>query len=255
MRLAAGLLGLVLATVLFAPARWLTDRVSQATAGQVQLVNARGTVWSGSADLVLSAGTDSRDRSGLPGGLQWRLRPGLAGIWPALHLALDLPCCAEQPLQLAAQPTASGWVVSAKAWEMAWPAELLAGLGTPWNTLQLQGTLRLQTGPLQARRQDGAWALDGQAALQALEMASQLAPVRPLGSYRATLEATDGAPPRLAVRTEAGPLLIEGSGSWRGGRLRFAGEARADPAHQAELANLLNLMGRRRGDRSLLQMG
>ena len=81
---AAAVLGLLLALAFFAPARWLTDRVTQATAGQVQLVNARGTVWNGSADLVLSAGTDSRDRAGLPGGLQWRLRPGLAGAWPAL---------------------------------------------------------------------------------------------------------------------------------------------------------------------------
>ena len=251
----AAAVGLLAALVGFAPARWLTDAASPATAGQLQLVNARGTVWNGSADLVLSAGADSRDRTGLPGGLQWHLRPGLAGPWPALRLELRLPCCAARPLQLATHPAASGWQLSAGAWDVAWPAELLSGLGTPWNTLQLQGRLRLQTDTLHVRRQDGGWVLDGRAALQATDIASRLASVRPLGTYRATLEAADGLPPKIGVRTESGALQIEGSGSWRGGRLRFAGEARADPAHQADLANLLNLMGRRRGDRSLLQMG
>jgi general secretion pathway protein N len=247
--------GCLLAGVVFAPARWLTDRLGPATAGQLQLVNARGTVWAGSADLVLSAGADSRDRTGLPGGLRWRLQPGLAGAWPALRLDLQLPCCADRPLQLEAHPGRQGWQLSARAWEAAWPAALLAGLGTPWNTLQLDGQLRLSSGPWLARREAGAWTLDGQAALQAVRLSSRLAPVRPLGSYRATLEAADGLPPRVAVRTESGALQIDGTGQWRGGRLRFSGEARAEPAHQADLANLLNLMGRRRGDRSLLQMG
>lgn len=251
----AAVLGLLLAALCFAPARWITDRVAQASGGQVQLVNARGTVWTGTADLVLSAGADSRDRAGLPGGLQWRLRPGLNGPWPALRVALTLPCCAAQPLLLTTHPMAGGWRLAAAAWDAAWPAELLSGLGTPWNTLQLQGRLRLQTPGLQARWQDGSWVLDGSAAFQASDLASRLAPVRPLGSYSATLQASDGTAPTVAVRTDAGALRIEGSGQWRGGRLRFAGEARAEPPHQAELANLLNLMGRRRGDRSLLQMG
>ena len=47
----------------------------------------------------------------LPGGLQWRLRPGLAGAWPALRLGLSLPCCASTALQLATHPSASGWRV------------------------------------------------------------------------------------------------------------------------------------------------
>lgn len=251
----AAVAGLLVALVVFAPARWLSDRLGEATGGQLQLVNARGTVWQGSADLVLSAGADSRDRASLPEGLQWRLRPGLAGAWPALRLDLHLPCCAVRPLQLVTHPAGTGWQIAAGAWDVAWPAALMSGLGTPWNTLQLEGRLHLQSEAWQARWQGGAWALDGRAALQATDMASRLAPVRPLGSYRATLEAADGLPPRIGVKTETGALQIEGSGQWRGGRLRFAGEARAAPAHEADLANLLNLMGRRRGDRSLLQMG
>ena len=42
-----GLFGLLAALVVFAPARWLANSVTSATGGQLQLVNARGTVWDG----------------------------------------------------------------------------------------------------------------------------------------------------------------------------------------------------------------
>ena len=45
-----GLLGMLAALIVFAPARWLANSVTSATAGQLQLVNARGTVWDGQAE-------------------------------------------------------------------------------------------------------------------------------------------------------------------------------------------------------------
>ena len=71
----AAVLGLLLALLLFAPARWLAAALGQASGGQVQLVNARGSVWTGQADLLLTGGEGSRTRSALPEGLRWRLRP------------------------------------------------------------------------------------------------------------------------------------------------------------------------------------
>ena len=73
--IAAAVLGALLALALFAPARWLADGVGTATGGQVQLVNARGTVWNGQADLLLTGGEGSRSASALPEGLAWRVRP------------------------------------------------------------------------------------------------------------------------------------------------------------------------------------
>ena len=51
------------------------------------------------------------------------------------------------------------------------------------------------------------------------------------------------------------PLQLSGEGRWVGGRLRFTGEARSAPEHQAALANLLNIIGRRQGDRSIITVG
>ena len=40
-----------------------------------------------------------------------------------------------------------------------------------------------------------------------------------------------------------------------GGRLRFRGDARAAPGNETALANLLSIIGRREGTRSLLTFG
>src|SRR3954466_11620820 len=66
-------IGALLALVLFAPARWLASRVASSTAGQLVLLDPRGTVWTGSAQLQLTGGADSRDAATLPTRVEWRL--------------------------------------------------------------------------------------------------------------------------------------------------------------------------------------
>jgi len=84
-------------------------------------------------------------------------------------------------------------------------------------------------------------------------MASRLSPLRPMGSYRLTL--SGGVAPTLRLDTLEGDLRLTGSGQWVGSRLRFNGEASAPPEREAALANLLNLIGQRRGPRSLITIG
>jgi general secretion pathway protein N len=74
-----------------------------------------------------------------------------------------------------------------------------------------------------------------------------------MGSYRFSL--TGGTPVTLALTTLQGSLQISGSGQWVGGQLRFNGEASAAPEHQAALSNLLNIIGRRNGARSIIKVG
>ena len=84
--LIGALLGLGLAALVWAPARWLAWGVAQASQGQVQWLNPRGTVWQGSAQLMLSGGAGSRQPQALPGRLHWTLSPALSGlslIWRA----------------------------------------------------------------------------------------------------------------------------------------------------------------------------
>src|SRR5438094_10002499 len=74
------LIGIALAVSLFAPARWLAAGVSQWTHGHLQLVNARGTVWTGTAGLVFASGVGGAEPVSLPGTLGWTVRPRWDGL-------------------------------------------------------------------------------------------------------------------------------------------------------------------------------
>ncbi|WP_382325883.1 type II secretion system protein N [Hydrogenophaga sp. UC242_50] len=120
----------------------------------------------------------------------------------------------------------------------------------------MEGQLALQTAGLTLRWDEGRASMQGEAAIDALDLASRLSTLRPLGSYRMTLRAdADGNTTTLNLETLSGALRLQGAGRWVGGRLRFEGVAEAAPEAEAALGNLLNIMGRRQGPRSLLNIG
>lgn len=250
------LLGLLLALVLFAPARWLGQGIESATGGQIKLVNTRGSVWNGRADLLLSGGDGSRSQTALPKGLSWRMRPRIVAGGPGLSVDLQAPCCTPQGLGMLIRPRWGGAELHLASTRSQWPAELLSGLGTPWNTLRIEGQLALQTEGLRLHWAEGRLNMKGSLAVEALNVASRLSTLRPLGSYRLQLEALpDGHSASLALQTLQGDLQMQGEGQWVGGRLRFQGEASAAPGRELTLANLLNIIGRRDGTRSLISIG
>lgn len=249
--LLGGLCGLLLALLLFAPARWAASAVTDATEGRVLLENARGTVWNGSARLVLTGGPASRNAAALPSRLEWALRPQPGGF----SLRLSSPCCTPEPILLGLQPRWGGFVVSVRnGAPTQWPASLLTGLGTPWNTLQLEGELRLSTEDLVLRWTEGRLQVAGRADLAALRLGSRLTTLRPMGSYQLSL--LGGPTPTLRLATlEDSSLQLSGTGQWVGSRLRFTGEASAAPERETALSNLLNIIGRRQGARSVITIG
>ena len=248
--LAGALLGLLLVGVLAAPARWLAVGMARATGGMVQLAEPQGSLWNGSARLLLTGGAGSQDRAALPGRVQWRLRPALG----SLALAMTADCCTPAgPLALRVSPRWGGARVDVQDGQTLWPAALLAGLGTPFNTIQPQGELALATQGLAAEWRAGRASVQGGAELTLRHVSSRLSTLQPLGSYRVQLQGGDA--PGLTLSTLEGPLQLSGNGQWVGGRLRFSGEATAAPAQQAQLANLLNLLGRRQGDRAIISFG
>ena len=83
-------------------------------------------------------------------------------------------------------------------------------------------------------------------------LSSRLSTLKPMGTYRIHLQG--GQPATLALATLEGRLQLSGSGRWVGSRLHFRGEASAAPEHEAALANLLNIVGRRSGSRSLISV-
>lgn len=246
------LVGGAIALVAFAPAGWLAQAVAAATQQRLLLADARGTVWSGSAVPVLTGGAGSRDASALPGRLAWRL--GLDGL--ALAVRARHECCLNGELVLRVQPRVGGVTVTLPASAGAvgqWPAAWLAGLGTPFNTLQLGGTMSLASGGLVATASGGRWRMEGQATLALDGVSSRLSTLDVLGSYRVALTGGDVA--RLVLSTAAGPLQLSGNGEFAAGGLRFRGEARAAPGSETALNNLLNLIGRRQGALAVLSIG
>lgn len=248
--------GTLLGIVAFAPAAWLGAAVRAASAGHLLLTDTSGSVWRGQARLTLTGGAGSRDVLTLPGRLGWRV--SFSGA--AVELTLEQPCCLAQPLRVRVEPGFGRWAVelpSAPGGIGQWPADWLAALGTPWNTLQLSGAVRLATPGLRLEQVQGRWRMDGAITAEFEQMASRVSTLPRLGSYRVALRGggATGESATVALSTSAGPLLLAGDGQWSGARLRFRGEARAAEGSEAALQNLLNLLGRRDGARAILSIG
>jgi general secretion pathway protein N len=130
-------------------------------------------------------------------------------------------------------------------------------LGTPWNTLELGGSLRLESTGLRIESVQGRWVVDGQAELHMDNVSSRLTTLESLGSYRMTVTG-DAANPGISVlslSTQDGSLQLNGTGTWGPSGVRFRGEARASAVEEAALSNLLNIIGRRDGARSVISIG
>jgi general secretion pathway protein N len=252
----AGLLcGALLGVLLFAPAAWLAEVVAGATGQRLLLADARGSVWSGSAVAVLGGGAGSRSAAMLPGRIEWTLRPhGLA-----LALRLRQPCCIRSEVTLLLRPGLGRTQVELLGGTGTlgeWPAAWLSGLGAPWNTLQLGGSLRLASSGFSAENVQGRWRFTGQAQLELDNVASSVSTLERLGSYRLHLQGNAGGDSAaLVLSTVDGALLLSGSGQWNGAQMRFRGEARAAPGFESALDNLLNIIGRRQGALSVLSIG
>ena len=257
--ISGAVIGGLLSLVLFAPASWLARGLASASNGHVLITDTRGSIWNGSGVLVLTGGVDSRDASLLPGRLRWSMH--VQGFALALKARQD--CCINGELQLQIRP---GWgrfevaLISHADWLARWPAGLLAGLGTPWNTLQLGGSIRLAARDFKLEWVQGRWRQFGQLDLELINLSSRISTLAPLGSYRFTLAAQSDDPSKAGVSTLRlitldGALLLSGEGTLGAGKARFLGEASAAPGREAALNNLLNIIGRRQGARSVISIG
>ena len=247
---AGALLGLVTIPVVLAPARWLTNAITQASAERVRLSDARGSVWQGSAQLVLTGGAGSADALALPGRVSWRISPK----WDGAQIQINAECCTPQPLELAlSAPRQQPMQLTLADNQSQWPANLLAGLGTPWNTIRPQGQLALSTQGLGLHWANQRITLQGSLQLDATQMSTRLSTLVPMGSYR--LSVLGGETPTLGLSTLEGSLQLSGQGQWVSNGLRFEGEAMATPGRVEALSNLLNIIGRRDGARSAIKVG
>ena len=246
--------GALLGLIVFAPARWVGVAVEALSDGRFVLSDANGSVWAGNAIAQLTGGPGSKDASALPGRLQWTL--GLSS--GALELRLRQTCCINGVATLQWQPGWGRWTIkllpSPVGGSGQWPAAWLAGLGAPWNTLMLNGTVQLSTSGLSLESVQGRWRFAGNAELGLQSMSSRLSTLNSLGSYRLAISGNDGVAD-LTLSTLNGSLQLSGSGSLAPNGTRFRGVAQAQASEQTALSNLLNIIGQRDGNRSLISIG
>lgn len=241
----------VLATLLWQwPAAWATPWISGATHRYLQLADVRGSIWDGSAVLILSGGEGARGSRALDGRLAWHLRPAWGSGGPALALSVAQDRAMPVPASLRVDRDG----LHLGSLQATVPAAWLAGMGTPWNTLDLQGALSLGSDGLDLSWASDRLALSGGVRVRARQMSSRLSPVRPLGSFDVTLQG-HGDTAALSLSTTSGPMRLQGQGQWFGHRLRFRGTGRADPGYEQGLDQLLRLIGRMQGSITQLEIG
>jgi len=280
------LIGACFALVTQAPASWLANAISNASQHRFVLQNAQGTIWRGSAIAFLADGNQATTAAHpslsqpllqanpseqpssnktpvtpnifgmpLPTRLSWNFSSGFdTGLMRLVVRAqIKSECCTPEPLHLAASIGLQGLRINIANQQSQWPAHWLVGLGAPWNTVQPEGSMQLRTENLMWQSNAGDPKIQGVAELTLSQLATPLSTLRPLGTYRLRVQGGDTMAVSLA--TIEGGLQLSGNGQWANGRLRFKGEARAQPAFEAALSNLLNILGQRQGAISIMELG
>ena len=237
--LLAGLASAALTAMAFFPAAWLASIVEYQSAGRLTLGDAQGTLWHGSAFIGAAPSGMAPVTPLLPGRFSWRVSPTI--LLGRMSVELDNPAALSLPV------TITGgwhqWQVSPAA--ITLPAERLASLGAPLNTIHPSGQMRLSWQLLQLTKRQQAIELTGSMRLELSEIASRLSPIKPLGSYSLAMEWSK-IDATVTLTTLSGPLLLDGTGNIHDGRFQFAGKAEAEAGQEGQLANLLNLLGQRR---------
>ena len=237
--LLAIVLAVALTVLVFLPASWLGSMVETETGGRLTLGDAQGTLWRGSAFIGGAAGVGGAVTPLLPGRFSWRLSPML--LLGQVELTLENPEALTQPVNVSG--SMSQWQVSPA--ELLLPADRLAGLGAPLNTLAPSGVVKLSWTTLQLAKAGQSVDVQGRTLLSLADMGSRMAPVKPLGSYELTMD-WRGQQAQMSLSTVRGALLLSGTGALDKGRFQFSGQAQAADGYEETLGNLLNLLGQRR---------
>lgn len=221
----------LIATIPASVAAWLAPRL---TDNLIELEAPRGTLWRGSASTLRIAAQAS-------GGLRFSSVAWDAILWRLLkgELAFDL-AVADQAGPVKATLAYGFGGARLSNVEALLPASVLLAFAPHLALWQPGGQFRIATESFAFDRNSAS----GQAELNWLNASSSLSKINPLGDYRAAISASGGKA-EYRVATVRGALQLDGAGAWTAGQgLSFSGNARADPQFQAQLSDLLRLLGR-----------
>lgn len=234
-----------------APVAWFAPEVARATQGRARLIDSAGSLWNGSATLALTPGTDPDGATLLPGRIEWHTE-----FWPLFlgHLHVRLHQTEAMPDDVMLDAGLGGGTLSAGRATL--PASLLAGLGAPFNTLDLQAEVDATWSEWRWYAKGPASTSYGRADLAVRDAVSRVSAVRPLGTYHVAIQA-EGTHTTLDLDTVKGPLMLDGHGDFSpagasaGHNFSFSGNASVAPDQRDNLTGLLNLLGTGTGDGSV----
>lgn len=232
-------------SLLMLPASLMTDPVARATRDLVTLEDAEGTLWSGSASVIVGEHDGAAAPLQVPGRVYWTI-DWAALLTGRISASARMDALLTQSLSIDGKP--SDLEISAAA--AALPAGVLARLGPPLSTLGIDGGVRLSWGRL--RISHGLPIGDGE--IRLVDARSSLSKVVPLGTYRIAF-VLQGDSGNFTLYTDKGPLILGGAGHWSGAALSFRGQASAEAGDRDQLADLLGILGKRQGDSYLLSFG
>ena len=234
-----GIVSIALTILIFFPATWLAPLLEIQTSGRLTLGDAQGTLWHGSAFVGAAPSRSDPVTPLLPGRFVWKLSPTV--ILGRVDAVL------ENSASLAHQIKITGdWKqLQVSPSMITLPAERLAALGAPLNTIKPSGRMDLSWQLLHLTRKKGIVEMTGSMKLELKDIASRLSPIKPLGAYDLAFN-WHGQQADMTLKTVKGPMLLSGSGKIIKGRLQYSGTAQAEAGQEEKLANLLNLLGQRR---------
>jgi general secretion pathway protein N len=248
---AVSLLAGLLVVSLSLPVNYLTGAVERLTGHRLRLDSATGTIWSGQAVLTLVPSHQAHDARRLPGVFSWQVHP--LSMWRGdLEIEWHNQTVLDHPLLTVLGVNR----IRVSSGQATVPAEILAGLGAPWNTVGPGGTLALSWGAFDSTNrttQPGAMTLRWTGA------SSRLTPVSPLGDYQ--LQASGwSAGARIGLETLSGPMEVQGNGTiTASGELRFSGRAHArdntDERTTNQVNSVISLFGPHHGDEVAINIG
>lgn len=232
---AVGFGAYAVALIAMAPATLADAGFESASGGRLRLIEARGTLWSGSGQIEIR---DQAGRNGFARGFAWRVRPEFL-------LLGRLEC--ELALEPVARPFAVRlyWSrIEVADADIVLPASIF-GLALPrLAPLGLTGDVLVRVAGLSVTRNGAA----GRATVQWRTAGSTLTPVSPLGNYELGLDA-EGTTVRAVLLTVEGPLQLEGNGTWTRGQVPVLRAVALVPAqHMQQLAPLLRLVAIERSE-------
>jgi general secretion pathway protein N len=235
---------IVLGVILFAgffltalPAWLIPWALKKSQFNQIVINDASGSIWSGKATGVADIAVPNSTAYKLKlDQISWSWRPSrlFAG-----ELTWDITA-ENKSAKLMGVVGASFGGYSIRSAKLEAPAQLITDIYPPAALLNPDGKLQLTTDAFNLSKNN----FTGKAQLDWRGAAVSMSPVKPLGDYRATIDAKANVAD-VQLTTMTGALKLNGKGNWtlKDG-LRFSGTAQADAAQAANIDPLLQLMGK-----------